>query len=519
MDSGDATTLKESPKPFCDYTLERQLGEGGFAIVHLGRRNDALKIPRAIKVLRPELAGNAEARGRFNREAVMSLAMLEHPSIIEVHDAGECSGQPFIVFEFVDGWDLGGWIKKYRLPLPIALHVLHIVFGAVEFAHRRQIAHRDLKPANVMLSRLGQVKLGDFGVARPLEPDPELSRTGLIVGTLYYMSPEQSRRETLAGAAAKLSDIFSLGSVAHELLVGKRPFVGRTQEEILEAIKSHRPPRICDRVPGVPGALGDYLDSMLVKSPKDRCQDLGAGILLLEQALASVTRRDQELARYLADPDVVGRELSDIGLSEVPSKPTVHPNRHRGLWIGLSVLALLGALAWPLWRLTHRKKATTGSEPPPEATLHIESTPSGAVITLSGSPVGATPQTLEHLAPGRTPVRLELKGYRTWSDTIELVPKENARTIALEPIPPVARTFRLQTKPAYAAVYLDGAHTPLADFASVKLTEGLHSFHLLNPALNVNCVISFTVHAGDPTGARVLLLDYAAKSASVLAGE
>ena len=219
-----ATTPPESvpapPAAFGRYQVRGTLGAGGFGAVYLGH-DTQLDRPVAIKVLRsgPERAAQAEAN-RFLQEA-RRLAQLRHPGIVAVHDVGVHEGQVYIVSDYLDGPDLGRWLRDHRPAWPEAARIAAAVADALAHAHARLIVHRDVKPANILLTPTAHPVLVDFGLALD-EAQAGGAEKGVVSGTPCYMSPEQA-----AGTAHRIdgrTDIYSLGVVLYEMLTGRVPF-------------------------------------------------------------------------------------------------------------------------------------------------------------------------------------------------------------------------------------------------------------------------------------------------------
>jgi serine/threonine-protein kinase len=213
------------------YSVERELGQGGMAIVYLARdlRHDRLV---ALKVLRPELAA-ALGRDRFLRE-IQVTARLQHPHILPVFDSGEAAGQLWYVMPYVDGETLRArLVRDSRLPVDVAVGLAREVASALAYAHEAGIVHRDIKPENILLSRQGQALVADFGIAKALVSDEAFTETGLALGTPSYMAPEQFLGERPLRPPA---DIYALGIVFYEMLTGTRPFAdGGTVKRPCEA--------------------------------------------------------------------------------------------------------------------------------------------------------------------------------------------------------------------------------------------------------------------------------------------
>lgn len=205
------------------FTIERVLGEGGMGIVYLARQ-DALDRPAVVKQLRRELAADEAHVERFRREA-RAAAQVHHQSVVAVYDGFEHRGTHFLACEYVDGADLGVVLARTGpLPARVATLVAAAIARGLEEIHARGIVHRDIKPSNVLVSREGEVKIADFGIA--LEPRADgLTQPGIVIGSPPYIAPEQLEGDR----ADARSDIFALGVLIYEMLAGRPPFV-RTDE-------------------------------------------------------------------------------------------------------------------------------------------------------------------------------------------------------------------------------------------------------------------------------------------------
>lgn len=246
------------------YEIIRLIGEGGMANVYLAY-DPCLDRKVAVKILRGDLAEDEKFVRRFQREAV-SASSLTHPNIVEVYDVGEDNGKYFIVMEYVEGKTLKQLIKKRgALTLPEVVDIMLQLTSAITKAHESYIIHRDIKPQNVIILEDGRVKIMDFGIASQLNSN-ELTQTNSVMGTVYYLPPEQAN-----GAPATIkSDIYSLGILMYELVVGKVPFKGDSPVEV--AIKQMKEP-IPDIVaynPDVPQSIENVILKACAKNPKNR---------------------------------------------------------------------------------------------------------------------------------------------------------------------------------------------------------------------------------------------------------
>jgi serine/threonine-protein kinase len=274
------------------YELHRRLGRGGMAEVYLAR-DQMLDRAVAVKVLFPALATDPGFVERFRREA-QSAAGLNHPNIVSVYDWGEANGTYFIVMEYVEGESLAELIQSEgRLHPDRAAEIAADMASALGFAHRNGgVIHRDVKPGNVLLTRDGTVKVADFGIARAIadSSDQNLTKTGSVMGTATYFSPEQAR----GASVDPRSDVYSLGCVLYEMIIGRPPFAGENAVAIAYKHVQEAPvaPRRID--PALPETLEAIILKCLAKNPANRypsAQDMRADL-----------RRYLEGARIMAEP-------------------------------------------------------------------------------------------------------------------------------------------------------------------------------------------------------------------------
>ncbi|WP_439662457.1 Stk1 family PASTA domain-containing Ser/Thr kinase [Lentzea sp. HUAS TT2] len=254
------------------YELGETLGYGGMSEVHKGR-DVRLGRDVAIKVLRADLARDAQFQERFKREAQNSAA-LNHPAIVAVYDTGETQTEygplPYIVMEFVDGRTLRD-IVKTQGPLSgkRAMEVMADVSAALDFSHRHGIVHRDVKPANVMITKSGAVKVMDFGIARALhDGQAAVTQTAAVIGTAQYLSPEQARGESVDGR----SDVYAAGCVLFELLTGEPPFTGDSPVAVAYQHVREDPKAPSQLNPKVSPQLDAIVLKAMSKGPANRYQ-------------------------------------------------------------------------------------------------------------------------------------------------------------------------------------------------------------------------------------------------------
>ena len=267
------------------YAIERQIGQGGMATVYLARD---LRHHRhvALKVLRPELAAVIGA-DRFLHE-IRVTASLQHPHILPLHDSGEADTFLYYVMPFVDGESLRERLKQERqLPIDEAVRIASEVAAALSYAHGRGVIHRDIKPENVLLAS-GSAVVADFGIARAVSEAGEgrLTETGLSLGTPQYMSPEQATAERDLDAR---TDIYALGAVVYEMLVGEPPYTGPTTQSVIAKVLTEAPRSMRILRPTVPDHIDLAVQRALAKLPADRFRSATEFSTALERAAPTRT--------------------------------------------------------------------------------------------------------------------------------------------------------------------------------------------------------------------------------------
>jgi serine/threonine-protein kinase len=261
------------------YRLEAKLGSGGMSTVYLAR-DQTLDRQVAVKVMHREMSEQAEQLERFRQEA-RAVAKFSHPNVVSVIDAGEDGGYPYIVFEYVAGETL-----KQRIGREGALDPQEAIAYAIEIArglsvaHARKMVHRDIKPQNILIDAEGRAKLTDFGISRQLEQDG-MTATGRVLGTTDYVAPEQA----MGHRADPRSDIYSLGVVLYEMLVGQVPFSADSQVGVAMKHVNEELPDVQRRRPEVSAAVALVVERSTAKDPGQRYQHVGEMIDDLSTAL------------------------------------------------------------------------------------------------------------------------------------------------------------------------------------------------------------------------------------------
>jgi serine/threonine-protein kinase len=312
------------------YVLEELVGAGGMSSVYRAH-DELLERDVALKILHATYREDGEAVERFRREA-RAVARLSHPNVVTVIDRGEEGGHQFIVFEYVDGATLKDHLAK-RGPLPPdeALAIAIDVGDALAYAHDHGIVHRDVKPQNVILNGDGAAKVTDFGIARSVDVEQEVTQTGTVIGTGDYIAPEQASGR----AAVPASDVYGLGCVLFELLTGSPPFSGAGFVDVAMQHIHAPPPSVLERRPDVPPRIAAAVGRALEKDPDDRFPSMEAFVA--------------ELRGCLERPVPAAEEATTVLPRVAPARRGPRPRRRRtGLLVpiaaGLTIVAGVAAL-------------------------------------------------------------------------------------------------------------------------------------------------------------------------------
>jgi eukaryotic-like serine/threonine-protein kinase len=261
------------------YRLDSKLGSGGMSTVYLSR-DETLERWVAVKIMHREISDDESQLERFRREA-RSVAQLSHPNVVAVIDAGEDGGHPYIVFEYVEGETLKQRIERHgRLPLDEAAAYAIEIGRGLAAAHASSLVHRDVKPQNVLIDAEGRAKVTDFGIVRSLE-SRGLTATGRVLGTTDYVSPEQAMGHDVDAR----SDIYSLGVVLYEMLIGRPPFSAETLVGVAMKHVNEEMPNVQIRRPETSSALAAVVERSTVKDPRKRYANMGEMLADLEDAL------------------------------------------------------------------------------------------------------------------------------------------------------------------------------------------------------------------------------------------
>ena len=307
------------PRTFRGYEVREKIASGGMSTLYLGIQT-ALNRQVALKMLHPGLADDENFIARFEREAKASSA-IGHRNIVSVFDFGEEDDVYYIVMEYVQGMDLKDALSKTEtMPPEVVLAVLEEVCYGLEAAHDQGVIHRDIKPGNVMLSKGGEVKIADFGLARQTTDIARISALtlpGSVLGTPAYMSPEQAAGKDVDHR----TDIYSLGVMAYELFTGVKPFQGSSYSEIRDQIINQDPQSMRDRCAVTP-EIENMVNRMLEKDPDRRFPSMRHVIRAIEDCMEAldpqgglIKYRRKYITKFAADPDGFSQELRRTSIS------------------------------------------------------------------------------------------------------------------------------------------------------------------------------------------------------------
>lgn len=269
-------------KQFGRYQILEQLGSGAMAVVYRAY-DPQFKREVAIKVMGAHLSHESQFLQRFQREAQV-IASLQHPAIVPVYDFGQQNGQSYLVMALIPGGSLADHLRHGVVELANATSLIERLAPAVDLAHQRGVVHRDLKPGNILLDQQGNPYIADFGIAKLLSQSTTgLSLTGMIIGTPFYMSPEQGRGEKDIDGR---SDIYSLGAILFQLLTGQRPYDADTTAALIYKHMHEPIPNILTVKPDLPRGCDGVINKALAKNPDERFESASEMAAALRQLLS-----------------------------------------------------------------------------------------------------------------------------------------------------------------------------------------------------------------------------------------
>ena len=473
--SGESGGTQE-PQSFGRFQVIRTLGRGGMGLVYLAE-DPIIKRKVAIKVVRAE-PGLAEDEAqelytRFERE-FQSAGNLQHPNIITVFDVGKEEGATFFAMEYLPGEDLADVLKSDRvLSFKEIADYAHKICSGLDFAHDNGVVHRDIKPANILIDHNGEPKITDFGVAKLTSTN--LTRTGTVVGTPSYMSPEQVTGQEVSGA----SDQFSVAVILYQMLTGELPFTGDNPTTILYKIVHETPVKPHEKKQSLPAQVDKVLLRALEKKPEaryERCIDLANA---LREALG-VAAQELDLDFDRPDSTLQMRHHSAKVGKRGQKAAGAGGSRSRTPLIAAAVGAVLVAAAAGFYFVAGRAGGEGDVDGPGAAatagirrTLIIQADQGGAEIFRNGVSTGLfVPAELHIEEPEGAEIQLELRreGHVVASRSLLVAPTMATEWTATEqPLP--GATYTVASRPSGATVYLGDEQIGVTP-AQIDLVEG-----------------------------------------------
>jgi eukaryotic-like serine/threonine-protein kinase len=480
------------------YRLERVLGEGAMGLVYLAL-DPQIDRRVAIKVLRSTFAGGVprpEIEARFLKEAKLA-GRLQHANIVTIYDVGRDGDVFFIAMEYVEGEALSALLRKTPgLSDAEKIRIARQTADALAHAHERQIIHRDIKPGNILVRADGVVKVSDFGIGKLLSGssnDMTLTRTGQMLGSPSYMSPEQVKGETLDGRA----DLFALGVMLYEMLTGSRPFAGSTITTVVYQILHTQPPDPLTLRPEMPAAVGEVLTRALQKRREDRYPDARtfAGDLDrlaadLQESIPTIpSLRGAEPAAQRAPAATQTRPGAPEATVSTPTASLAAPDKSRFLFgvaavTAAAALLLFAALEWRRASLvpaaSWRKAASAAAAAPGAAAPAAPpaSTPSSPDVHIverrhsranASEPAARKERSRSPEAPAASPEERTRRRARAAGETPEPERPEPrasippAAAIRFDNVYRARRAVQFQIDPDQARLTVDGRYVGIAD--------------------------------------------------------
>jgi serine/threonine-protein kinase len=412
------------------YKITGELGRGAMGAVYRGV-DPKLDRTVAIKMISSSMAGGDdrdEILARFEREARVS-ARLQHPNVVAVYDVGAEGDELYLVMELIDGDTLSHRLARGQFPtVPEGLEMIAQAADALAAAHEAGIIHRDIKPGNLLITKAGRVKVTDFGVAKAVGEKMELTRTGMMVGSPAYMSPEQVKGMVLDGR----SDLFSLGVVLYEMLLHRKPFPADTVTTLVYQILHEDPMKDVPIPDAISQDLADFIRWTLGKDRESRVPDARTFASRARALAAGQPLQRPEASEATAMLPVGGGEGARTAVmpkaSAAPAAPTLGttkveaPSSRTGLWIGLAAAVVIGG-GLGFWLLGRGDAGATDAAAAPVQTIQVQATerptfdPAAQPAADSGTLAIAIPEQ----TPDDTPSETSGDGISGGGNTVTIV--------------------------------------------------------------------------------------------------
>ncbi|RQV94190.1 serine/threonine protein kinase [bacterium] len=504
-------------------TLTREINRSGIATVWEGY-DTSLDRKVLVKAIHPQYARDPELRTRFEREA-RAIARISHPNVVQIFDLEIDEDKLRLILEFVEGQTLSRLMKdRGKFPPQIAISIACSILEGLKAAHADGIIHRDLKPDNILISKKGETKITDFGLAT-LKDQPTVTMEGAVLGTPTYMSPEQA----LGTALSENTDLFTAGLILFEMLTGKRVIEGDSMREAFSNVVNYQPPDLSLHADCIPAFVIPLLGSLLAREPGNRLKSAAetykalskttpVGVLPITKVEDYLTGSYVEEAVVFPPPESVilpvqeekPREPEEAADEEAPEEQRAqHAGKHGNLhnwmpWLAGAFIVLSGFIIWYL--LPPQKS----SEP---QTAPIDTTQVTDTLSLPETSVVAVP-------PESTRTDSEVVSIPDSKpqprDTVKKPPVERKpEESPIEVFPGALGFLRVQCKP-WARVYIADSlwgTTPLS--GPLELTSGIHSIVLMNDEINQPISRLITILPDTTILLDIDLYDYVAKIRAV----
>ena len=464
-------------------TLTREISRSGIATVWEGY-DAGLDRKVLVKSIHPQFARESDLRARFEREA-RAIARLSHPNVVQIYDLKASGDELSIILEFVEGMSLGKLLKDHgALPAEVAVTISAEILAGLELAHASGIIHRDLKPDNVLVSRRGEVKITDFGLAT-LRDQPTVTQEGMVVGTPAYMAPEQAT----GGEIGPATDLFAVGLILFEMLTGKRLLEGASLAEALQSALKYTPPRLELYREFIPEAIEPVLRKLLEKPPEKRYPTAPSAREALLQ-----TQPEGLLPRTLIADFLTGEPIRRLATARA-SRP-----RSRVLQLLLS-LALVISVGGVAYYITYTSRPTS---PRFSDSLLVES--DTALVPYTNATVILPPQPLDtSQRTGESPRDTQIAGRIPVPRPPVTDPRRDTPELHAPGL------LEITTRP-WASVYIGDSlwgTTPLSK--PLSMLPGDYDLVLMNPEIGFPIMRSVSIEPGEQSSLKVNLYDAVAR--------
>jgi serine/threonine protein kinase len=468
-------------------TLTREIARSGIATVWEGY-DSGLDRKVLVKSIHPQYAQESDLRTRFEREA-RAIARLSHPNVVQIFDLRMAGEELSLILEFIEGTSLGKLLKERgALPLEIALTITCEILSGLDHAHAAGIVHRDLKPDNVLVSKRGEVKLTDFGLAM-LRDLPSVTQEGMVIGTPSYMAPEQAEGASVTPA----TDLFAAGVMLFEMLTGQKLNEGSTVAATFQNVLRYQPPRLEDWGDSLPPELLPVLRRMLERTPQKRYESAAENLTSLLTVRPGLPLPHALIADFLSG-DVIRRPVAK---SVARTRAWTHPFRI----VPIVIFLLAGAgLVYYLTRVFSPPQivqvpvVTPPSEHKDSVSSTIGSQPVDTTLTVVDTALVAPPSKAPTIPTRKPDTTLHQKQP---AENPPAVAKPGFLTIASRP---------------WAQIFIKGnlaASTPMSK--PLELAPGSYELVLLNPEIGQPIVQTVILEDGKTTALDLNLYDYVAR--------